>query len=199
MRRAKSLTKQHMPRKPSVRKKSELTAQQVAFCNAYVRSYNGTKAAIAAKYSGKTAATRAGILLRSPRVREYIRELQEKQLKNAFVSPQRVEMELAKLAFSNVMDYIDVKEIHPPESPEDPEDPEQSNPKLQYVEVRDLRLLDTAAIQEIHQTKYGIRIKLHGKDAALEKLMRMKGMFDIDNQQKRPVIVIGDDDEETAE
>ena len=42
------------------------------------------------------------------------------------------------------------------------------------------------AIEGIKNTKYGIEIKLHGKEWSIEKINKHIGFYEIDNEQKNP-------------
>lgn len=171
----------------------KLTVQRKAFCVAYLEHYNATRAAIKAGYARRSAGISGNKLLKVPEVREYIRELQDRRLKESFVTAARIETELSKLAFSNIMDYIDVKSfVRDADGVREADERDADTPQFQRIQIKDLKEIDTAAVQEIKQTRSGIQIKLHSKDQALEKLMRRKGMFEVDNSQQRPIIVVGD-------
>lgn len=54
----------------------DLTDKQIRFCEEYIRDWNGTRAAIAAGYSEKTAKQIATENLSKPYLKEYIEEIQ---------------------------------------------------------------------------------------------------------------------------
>jgi len=78
---------------------SELTDQQERFCREYVIDYNGTRAAIAAGYSEKTAREQASDLLTRPHIANRVDELNGKRLQKADVTAEKVIQRLANLAF----------------------------------------------------------------------------------------------------
>lgn len=63
-----------------------LTAKQERFCQEYVIDWNGTRAAIAAGYSKKTAYSIAGENLKKPELADYIKEIQSDLQKQANIS-----------------------------------------------------------------------------------------------------------------
>lgn len=53
-------------------------------------------------------------------------------------------------------------------------------------------------IEGIKQTKYGIEIKLHGKDWTIEKINKHIGFYEKDNEQKNPATDISSPEERDA-
>ena len=86
------------------------------FIREYLIDRNGTRAAIAAGYSPKTAGQKAYMLLQEPDVRERVNEATKRLLRNADITAERVLMELARIAFSDVRALYDeqgrLKPIH---------------------------------------------------------------------------------------
>lgn len=80
----------------------ELTEKQRIFCNEYILDWNGTRAAIKAGYSEKTANVIASENLTKPYIQAYIKDLQADIEKIAGVSRLRVINEHIKLAFSSI-------------------------------------------------------------------------------------------------
>lgn len=168
----------------------ELTPKIKRFCEEYIKDLNGTQAAIRAGYSSHTANEQSSKLLAKVNVKNYISELKQSlSSKNEGLAQQVID-ELKKLGFANIQDYID------PEN-----------------EIKDLTKIDrdkAAAVESIKKTvtefsgggessgkKISIQFKLYDKISALEKLGRHLGIFELDNQQKAPVINVNitDDDE----
>ena len=74
-------------------KERPLTIKEKAFCAEYVKSGNGTEAIKKAGYNCKsdnTAASRANELLRKPKIREEIDQLQDRKLRPTIMSGQEV-------------------------------------------------------------------------------------------------------------
>jgi len=80
------------------------------FCRAYIASLNATSAAIAAGYSAKTAKQQGSRLLTYVDVEKRLAELSKKQLDKLDHSAQKVIDELGRLAHSNMLDYIVIRE-----------------------------------------------------------------------------------------
>lgn len=78
------------------------------FAREYLIDLNGTRAAIAAGYSPKTAASQASDLLNVPKVQALIAKLNEKRQAKTEVNAEKVLTELALMGHSNMLDYIRV-------------------------------------------------------------------------------------------
>lgn len=78
------------------------------FCRAYIIDLNGKKAAIAAGYSAKSAESKASQLLRNVKVQARLAQLTKKQADKLEITAERVLAELAKLAYSNMLDYVQI-------------------------------------------------------------------------------------------
>ena len=141
-----------------------MTPKQVRFTEEYLVDLNGTKAAIRAGFSKKTARQQGQRLLTNVDIQEAIAVGMEERSKRTEVTADRVVTELAKLGFANAGEYfkwgpggITLK------------DQEELTPDQQ------------AAVAEVSQTitdKGGtIRLKLHDKRAALVDLGRHLGIF----------------------
>ena len=77
-----------------------------AFCQEYVKDLNGSRAARAAGYSSKGASVRANALLKKSRVKALVAKLIAKQANKLEISADKVLGELAKMGFSNMLDYM---------------------------------------------------------------------------------------------
>lgn len=78
------------------------------FAREYLVDLNGKRAAIAAGYSKRSAEVTASRLLRKPRVQRLIRKLMKRRAEKLDLTGERVLKELARLAFANMTDYIDI-------------------------------------------------------------------------------------------
>lgn len=148
-------------RKPEPRK---LTPLQKRFVEEYLVDLNATQAAIRAGYSPKYANRQAHLLLVNDRLQAFIRKGLEKREKRTEITADNVLRELAKMAFSDLVDFVD------------------ANPH--GVTIKDFAELPkglTACISEVSETKgdkgSNIKIKLHSKTAAVEMLMRHLSLF----------------------
>ncbi len=137
-----------------------LTEKQIRFCKEYIIDANKTQAAIKAGYSSKTAESQGSRLLTNVNVVNFIQELKKDVEKANKITIQKVLNELDKMAFSNITDYIEVKED-----------------TITLTDWTKLSKEQTAAIESVHQTKDGYRIKLYNKPHALEMIGKHLGMF----------------------
>ena len=80
--------------------------QHERFCQEYLIDLNQTKAAERAKYSKKTARSKASQLFTKVNIQERIAELKEERAKRMEVTQDRILEELAILGYSNIKDYI---------------------------------------------------------------------------------------------
>ena len=81
-----------------------LTAREEAFCREYVVSWNGTRSAIDAGYSKKTAAVIAHENLRKPKIQARIKQLMNEKI----MSQEEVMARLAAQARASHYPFIDV-------------------------------------------------------------------------------------------
>ncbi|WP_373503036.1 terminase small subunit [Aestuariivirga sp.] len=141
--------------------KDPLTPKQRRFVQEYLIDLNGTAAARRAGYSAKTANELAVKVKKSPHV---ARAIADALAERAGVTRAFIVDELAKVARANAGDYF-----------------EWGPGGLVIKASADLTEDQKAAVAEVSQTvtETGgtVRVKLHDKIAALEKLGRVLGMF----------------------
>lgn len=85
-----------------------LTRRQQTFVAEYLKDLNATRAATAAGYSAKTAKAQGSRLLTNVNVAALIQAKHGARLEKLDVTADRVLGELAKLGFSNMMDYATI-------------------------------------------------------------------------------------------
>ncbi len=80
----------------------ELTAKEKAFCEAYVECYNIKEAYIKAYNNTnlETARSNGSQVLKRPRVKAYIAQLQKEAFERAMITPERIANKLADIAFA---------------------------------------------------------------------------------------------------
>ena len=78
------------------------------FAREYLVDLNGKRAAIAAGYSERSAEVTASRLLKQPRVRKLIRKLMNRRAEKLELTGEKVLKELARLAFANMTDYLEI-------------------------------------------------------------------------------------------
>ncbi len=143
---------------------AELTPKQLRFVEEYLVDLNGTQAAIRAGYSKRTANEQAARLLAKASVQVAIQERQAKRSKRIEVTVDRIELELARIAFFDIGRAV------------------TWGPKgVTLLDSEGLAEDDRAAIAEVSETvtEHGgsQRIKTHSKIDALELLGKRHGMF----------------------
>jgi len=84
--------------------------QHERFCQEYLFDLNGTKAAIRAKFSKKTARSKASQLLTKVNIQKRIVELKAEREERTHVTQDRVVRELAIIGFSDLKNYISIDE-----------------------------------------------------------------------------------------
>lgn len=150
-------------RKAAKKTKKELTPKQKRFVEEYLKDLNGTQAAIRAGYSRKTANEQATRLLAKVHVSGAVYAAMNRRSKRTEISADRVLQEIARLAFSNMADFVDF------------------GPR--GVTIKNLDGLsedDKRCVAEVSETpgQHGraLRFKLHSKDASLAQLCKHLGI-----------------------
>lgn len=150
----------------------KLTAKQERFVEEYLICLNATQAAIKAGYSEKTARSQGQRMLTNVDIQQALDARRDAVAKTTKITPESVVMELAKLGFSNMADYMR-------SSPDG--DP--------YLDFSNLTRDQTAALTEVtvEDFKDGrgddardvrrVKFKLADKRAALVDIGRHFGMF----------------------
>ena len=127
----------------------KLTPKQKLFCKYYLISLNATDAAIKAGYSKKTANRIGTENLSKPVIREYLESQMKKREEKLDITADKVINEIAKLAFANTTDILEITD--------------------HGVVIKDLTKLDTSCISSAEEVfdkegmRLGVKIKLHDK------------------------------------
>lgn len=164
------------------------TYKQQLFCHEYLVDCNGARAyQMIYKSCRSYAAARQGAyrLLNLPQVKQYLKEIREDLQKQVGVSKLMVAMELKKIAFCTVSDYMDdwgkLKEW------------EQVTD-----DTKDALIIETIIVKGAKK----VRVKPHDKIKALLMLCKMFG-WDVRSQKKeasnfkgRLIIQFGSEDQE---
>lgn len=156
---------------------AKLTAKQRKFCEEYLIDLNATQAAIRAGYSPKTARFIANENLTKPNIQSRIQRVMAERSKRTGINQDRIVLELAKIAFANIFDCLQIKNNH-----------------VELFDTADIPPDARAAIKEIKQSNYGISLTLYDKIRALELLGRHLGMFtsNIQVSGNIPVVIFED-------
>ncbi|MFC1512176.1 terminase small subunit [Candidatus Latescibacterota bacterium] len=147
------------------RDENGLTCKQRAFCEEYVKDFNGAQSAVRAGYAEKSANRAATRLLSLDHVQSYIDELLEEIADRNDVQVDEIVQELKRIGFAKIDEFTDLK-----------------GDELTLKQYEKLTPDQLACIAEIskHETNQGavtVRFKLYDKMKALEMLGRYKGMF----------------------
>lgn len=97
----------HKDSKPGSQKANR---RREIFAREYLKDLNGTRAAIAAGYSEKTAQEAASRLLSNAMVQKRIKELLDKKIERLDITVEGVLGELRKMGFANMQDYVRLTE-----------------------------------------------------------------------------------------
>ncbi len=149
-----------------------LTPKQGRFVAEYLIDLNATQAAIRAGYSEKTAQQQGSRLLLNVLVQEAIAKGREKTAAKLEITKERIVEELAKIGFSNMLDYMRAGTDGDP-----------------YLDFSNLTREQAAALAEVtvEDFKDGrgedardvrrIKFKLHDKKGALVDMAKMLGFM----------------------
>lgn len=148
------------------------TAKQQRFIEEYPIDFNGTQAAVRAKYSKRTAGQQATRLLRNVHIQAAIQKRVGKLTAKADVTVERVLSELAKIGFANLGDYFRIsKEGEPIIDLSDIT--EDQSAALQEIMVEDFKDGRGDDVRDVRRVK----IKMLDKSPALDKLGKYLAMF----------------------
>ncbi len=162
---------------------NEMTTKQEMFVKEYLIDFNATRAAIRAGYSPKTANEQGTQLL--VRLSDNIQTAIEEKGKLIDVKVEQIILELAKIAFSDIKQYLEYKTDKYIQGYD--KDGQPVTGYRQIVDAVDSSEVDGSVIQEVSLSKDGVfKFRLHDKIKALEMLGRYKGIFadkaEVDNK-----------------
>jgi phage terminase small subunit len=144
-------------------KERPLNAGQRRFVEEYLIDLNGKRAAQAAGYSAKNAASIGCQLLHNGRVAKAVREAMDARSRRTQITADRVLREYARIAFADIRKFT--------------ADGDAGATSL--TAVAQLSDDDAAAVSELTGAPDGkrVRVKLHDKKQALDAIARHLGMF----------------------
>ena len=172
--------KDRIPKK--IRDKSEviiegLNENQRMFCREYIYDWNGTRAykkVYGEHLTDNVAGVSANQLLRIPKIKEYMTEIQKDVAKLCGVSKQMVLDEVMAVAFSNISNlhntWIERKDFELLS--------ERDKKSIASIDTQIVkRNIGTKKVPEIVDVEM-IKVKLHSKDKFIEILNKMTGYFE---------------------
>lgn len=166
----------------------KLTAKQERFVEEYLVDLNATQAAIRAGYSEKTAGSISFENLQKPEIQDAIDEKRRQLSEKTGINQSRVLKEYAKLAFLDPSLFYDENGLLIPIQ----DLPNEVSAALTGIECTRHTLGDG----EDRDIEYTTKIKFADKIKALDSLAKHLGLFEKDNDQKRPIIRLLDGDSE---
>jgi phage terminase small subunit len=162
-------------------KSDKLAPMQRRFWEEYRVDFNGTQAAIRAGYSPKTARQYAVELLRNERGQEYLRLLMSEQQERTNITADCVLKELAHVGFSRITDVIDIESGSIKKKV-----PEKAKAAINSVQVTRRTIKEESTVD--------IKVRMHDKIRALEKLGTHLGLFNDLNAALATLHLFGDVD-----
>jgi len=141
-----------------------LTEKERRFIDAYFTEPTAEAAYIKAGYSAKTAAQGVSRFLKHPRIAAAIRKRQKVLASRNIATAERVIEEHAKIAFATITDVVSWDAA-----------------SVTVTASTDIKPEAAAAIAEVEMVDDGVkarvRVKMHGKTAALDALSRHFGIY----------------------
>jgi phage terminase small subunit len=162
---------------------AKLTAKQQMFCDEYLIDLNATQAAIRSGYSVKTANEQGARLLANVSVQEAIAKEMAERSKRTGINQDRVVLELAKMAFVNIDDVVDIK----------------TGAVKENASKDDLACIQSIKYKKsegINGTSVEREVKIADKKSTLELLGKHLGMWNdkFNLTVSVPVVISGEDD-----
>jgi phage terminase small subunit len=151
------------------------TLREMRFAMHWIATLNARESAIRAGYSPKDADQRAWRLMRRPRVKALIRQLQDRYSRDMRIETETVLREYARIGFVNVGDFID------------------SEGRIDLGKVSRDQMAAVSSIEtetyvdgrgEDKQEVKRVKLRFHSKTDALDALGKHLGVFERDNSQK---------------
>ena len=160
-----------------------LTEKEAVFCREYLIDLNATQAAIRAGYSARSAQDNAYRLIKRPHVRCEIDRLMAERSRRTGVTADRVLQELARIAFANPNDVLDLENGTVREGLSDDDAALIAGVKFKVVPNREGQSVER-------------EIKLYDKVKALELLGRHLSLFEdkLKVDGVVPVVITGGDE-----
>jgi phage terminase small subunit len=166
----------------------DLNARQTEFVKQYLVDLNATQAAIRAGYSKNCASEIGYENLRKPQIMKAIRGA---LAEFGAITRTRIIDELGAIAFSDIGQVLDWDQsVEKPRTEGGSPDGKVAPVSTSRVTVRPSATVDSAVSRTISKVvmsdKGGLRVVMHDKLAALDKLARTLGMYQDDADPKSP-------------
>lgn len=166
-----------------------LTNKQEKFASEYVKTDNASEAYRtaynASKMSAKTINEAASRLLKKSNIAARVKELQgiAAEIANEEFKTDSTELlkHLTILKNSRIDEYVEYVEEG---------EGDKKKRVLKFKPFEDLTENQLMCIESIKNSRYGIELKLHGKEWTIEKIAKHIGFYEKDNTQKTSEVVI---------
>lgn len=152
-----------------------INARHERFAREYIIDRNATQAAIRAGYTTKTAGQQGFRLLKNAEIQAAIADAEAERRERVGINADRVLLELAKIGFADIADYVDA-----------------AGASVAVKELDQISDDKRGAIASIKSTRDGVEVKLADKLRALELIGKHIGMFRGDTDAS------SDDDDDTG-
>ena len=129
-----------------------LNDKQRRWCEAYVNNFNAKLAAKKAGYSPKCATTIGWKLRLNPDVALYLAWLKLKISYKAWVRPEDIIDQYARIAFADITDFVEIK-----------------NGRMSLI---DSEMMDGQLVKSVKKGREGVSLELYDKMSALARLER---------------------------
>lgn len=130
-----------------------MTSKEISFAENYLCTFNATEAAKAAGYSERSARQIGYENLTKPYIQAYIQDKTETNLEKLGITQERVIIEIANIAFGNIVDLF--------------------GDEWKLKDVADIPKEKAAAVKSLIKTENGVKINMHDKLGALLKLWEL--------------------------
>lgn len=167
-----------------------LTERQKLFCLHYIKSFNGTMAAIKAGYAQGSAHVTAHQLINNPKIQTEIRRLKGNVHQELMVDAQDVINIQLKIAFADITDYVKFgksEEVLIDEYTGEPLRYKNGTIKKHirnYIDFEDWDKIDGTIVSEVKQGRDGISVKMADRSKAIEFLTRYFDMVPDEHKDK---------------
>lgn len=179
-----------------------LTAKQEAFCQAYIKTDDKSEAYRisynCSKLTAKSINELASKLSKNTKVASRIEQLRKKveiiAEKKFNITAEEMLRHLNVLRNSRIDQYVTLmyEKVITAMVDDNGEPIYQEVPRVVFKPFDELTPDQLMCIESIKETRYGIELKLHGKEWTIEKINKHIGFYEKDNQQKAGELSIAD-------
>lgn len=162
-----------------------LSAKQKLFIQEYLIDLNASAAYVRAGYKSKNPDVDGHKLLVKPSIQEAVKEAMNERSKRTEITADRVLEEYAKIAFSNITDFLKINTAERVVGRKKVFDADGNESIVPiYDMVQGVELFDTdvvgkdkmSVVASVKQGEFGIEMKLHDKKGALDMLAKHLGI-----------------------